>query len=132
MDKQKTPMSSKDRIRLVKAVYSYVMLVVGIIMLSIGVVRGVNTLANLIFLDEYPYSGEEYMCDYTYMRDPASEIKYTEAEITESEEDCAERGEIARQKAKVQDVSVSLAMTLLGNGIIYFHSKMVKKLDDEK
>ena len=132
MDKpNKNPLSSKDKIKLVKTVYSYLMLVIGIIMLSIGFVRAVTTISNFLFLDEYPYSGEEYRTEMKYAVNP-EEVELSEEELAKREAEYDAQVELSRQKAKVVDVSVSTAMLILGTGIIYVHAKMAKGLDQDK
>ena len=128
--KTKQQGSRKDLVKLIKAIYFYGMMVFSIVMLSVGFYRSAVTFSNFVFLEEYPYPGEEYACDFSYML--MDETKPLDRDLyDEKVTDCKQNGELSRQKAKVNDVSSSIASLAIGVVVLAYHAPKTKDLDKD-
>lgn len=98
------------KLQTIKAIFTDILFIIGIILIIVGFGKGASTVAKLALFSQYPLPQfEERSCDY-----PA----YREGEITprETKDECLKYLEISRKVRLTEDIVNSL--TLFSAGII--------------
>jgi hypothetical protein len=118
----------KNKTYTVKAIFTNLLFVVGIILMVVGFVSGTSTLAKLAFFEVYPLqSYEESRCDAPYYPVEPTMIKTDGTVASESAEAKAERekqidrckAEVERGRSvkKVEDVVFSISFFVAGTAL---------------
>jgi hypothetical protein len=116
MEKTKTP--------IVKAIFTNLLFVIGVILMVVGFVRGTSTFSKLAFFEIYPLPGyEESRCEFGYYMEPAvvkedgttaEQTAEAKAEQEKQKERCKQELERTRTVQKVEDVVSSVSFFVAG------------------
>ena len=119
------------KIRTIKAIFTNLLFVIGVVLTIVGFTRGALTAANLVVFDKYPLNSyEERQCGDGFARIPAKPMELFEAEslatITEEQkEDCEESLEHSRKIKMINDVVGSLSMLVCGPTLVFGFKKFI-------
>lgn len=92
----------------IKALFTNILFVVGVIVLIIGFFKGSNTLAKSLFFEQYPLeSWEESRCEM----EPIGQTKISE---------CNKSTQTMRITKKVEDSVSSISLLVSGAVLVYF------------
>jgi hypothetical protein len=117
---------------LIKAIFTNLLFVIGIILIVIGFIRGVSTTVNSIVFDQYPLEEwQETRCslDLGY-QDP--QLSPTDAKFPETQEayeqrkiECEAALDIARQTKQVNDISQSVSFLVSGLALALIFKRFI-------
>ncbi|EKD57060.1 MAG: hypothetical protein ACD_58C00010G0006 [uncultured bacterium] len=116
-----------EKIRLIKAIYVYIMMIVGIALIITGIFNTTNYVVKKVTLNEYPINTYEY----PYPPDRAivavdGKESNTKNALTDEEK---QKNEDFRQSKQVQDLTNAIVFLLVGTLLYLMHSRMSKNLD---
>lgn len=118
----------------IKAIFTNLLFVIGVILLIFGFVRVVITGTYLFVFDKYPLDQyQEIMCENTYVSTPVVDQKGisgayqgdTKEEIAAKKAKCESQLEIERKVRKATDVSVAITTAISGAGLVYFFRRFI-------
>lgn len=106
----------------IKAIFTNLLFVIGIILMVFGFVWGASTVAKLAFFEKYPLqSYEEGRCEMGYFPEPAKDSDQTEEERAEAKKQmekqqaqCRVEVERSRSVRKVEDSVTSVSLFVAG------------------
>lgn len=116
-----------EKIRLIKAIYVYIMMIVGIALIITGIFNVTNYVVKKVTLKEYPINSYEYPypIDRTTVTVEGKETN-TKNDLTAEEK---QKNEDFRQSKQVQDLTNAIVFLLVGTLLYLLHNKMSKNLD---
>lgn len=113
----------------IKAIFTNLLFVIGVILLIWGIAKATSTGAKLLSFSEYPLQGyEESRCDY--IASPAATEKTTPVQTEETtiqHKQCLDSIEKQRALQKVDDIVQSVVLPLSGLTLVYFFRKYILK-----
>ncbi len=113
----------------IKAIFTNLLFVIGVVLLIWGVAKAASTGARLISFDTYPLQGyEESRCDYVSV--PIMEkgvVAPSEADQKLQKEQCKESIEKQRALQKVDDIVQSIVLPFSGLTLVYFFRRYILK-----
>lgn len=130
----------KNKNHIVKAIFTNLLFVVGIILMVVGFVRSTSTIAKLAFFEVYPLeSYEEGRCEIPYYPEPAmlkpdgsTQVATTESAEAKAErekqiERCKVEVERSRSVRKVEDVVSSISFFVAGTALALVFKQFIFK-----
>jgi hypothetical protein len=126
----------KNKTHIVKAIFTNLLFVVGIILMVIGFVRGTSTIAKLAFFKVYPLeSYEESRCEMNYYAPamvkedgtPQTETPEAKAEREKQIDRCHQEVERGRDVKKVEDVVSSISFFVAGTALALVFKQFIFK-----
>lgn len=130
----------KNKTFTVKAIFTNLLFVVGIILMVVGFVRGTSTIAKLAFFEVYPLEAyEESRCDMNYYIEPAmvkpdgapqAETPEAKAEREKQIERCKTEVERSRSVKKVEDVVSSVSFFVAGTALALVFKQFIFQKKD--
>ena len=116
-----------EKIQLIKAIYTYLMMAIGIALIITGIFNTTNFIVKKITLKEYPINSYEYPypIDRTTVTVDGKESN-TKNELTAEEK---QKNEDFRQSKQVQDLTNALVFLIVGTFLFTLHWKLSKSLD---
>jgi hypothetical protein len=112
-------------------VFGNLLFLIGVILLVVGFVRGLQTAAFSLFLDKYPLQSYEENCALAYGRPIDNNYKGpSDQELQDEKKDCESRIERSRKVKQIGDISGSIGLIISGVVLaILFNpkSKMISK-----
>jgi len=116
---------------MVKAIFTNVLFVIGVILLIFGFIRGTSTAVKLLTFDQYPLqSYEETRCESPYMSEalPGGEKSApTESELTAQRERCLASLARDRQLKQTEDIVTSITTLVSGAVLVYGFRRFIFK-----
>jgi hypothetical protein len=116
----------------IKAIFTNLLFVIGIILVIVGFVRGTLTATQMLVFDKYPLdSYEETRCDTGIA--PAAPTKegetpaMTKTELKDQKEKCLNAVEMRRKVKKTEDIVTSITTLISGMALIYFFKRFIFK-----
>lgn len=116
----------------IKAIFTNLLFVIGIILVIVGFIRGTLTVTQIIVFDKYPINSyEETRCDQGIV--PVEESKrggtsaMTKQEIKEQKDKCINSIEQGRKVKMTEDIVTSITTLLSGSALIYFFKRFIFK-----
>ena len=116
---------------LVKAIFTNLLFVIGVILIIFGFVRGAITGTYLVIFDKYPLDQyQETMCETTYATRPLINDKDVNAEpntqeLKESKIKCEAQTERQRKVNMARDVASSITTFISGAALVYFFRRFI-------
>jgi hypothetical protein len=106
----------------IKAIFTNLLFVIGIILMVFGFVWGASTIAKFVFFEKYPLqSYEEGRCEMGYFPEPVKDPTQTEEERSEAKKrmeqqqaQCRAEVERSRSVRKVEDSVTSVSLFVAG------------------
>lgn len=116
-------MTTNDWRQVIASLYFYVMIAVGVILVSVGSFTLLAWGSKVVLLDNYPLGYEENRCQYLEVTAPKMDPQAAlSAEDTEkSYQRCLSALDKEREVRKVTDLTKAISLGLVGAGIIGFH-----------
>lgn len=118
------PSSSAKWVNLIKALYSYFMLIVSIFLLVSGIGSAIRIVVYGVIFDKYPLPEERYLCSVVPPVDGEKP--------TQEEENCNEVIEQARKIKFADDIIYATISTIAGFGILIPHIFLVRSVHSHK
>lgn len=121
---------------LIRTIYLYVFSGVGLALFLIGIFKGIYYSVNITQFDKYPLQQyEEIQCGYpySYPGKPALVAEEMRAatpsaeQTKEQEQKCNERQEDQRARKRLEDLTQTLAFTIIGIMVFIPHWRMARK-----
>lgn len=117
---------------LIKAIFTNVLFVIGVILIIFGFVRGAITLTYISMFDKYPLDQyQETMCDTNYATRPLandkSEVTFgmNETEAKDAKVRCEKQTERQRNINKATDVASAITTLISGAVLVYFFRRFI-------
>lgn len=117
--------------QVIKAIFTNLLFVIGIILTITGFVRGTSTAVKIAVFDKYPLNNyEETRCEL----DPVSrevplakpiEETLTEEEKLERQESCIKSLEYSRRIKKVEDITYSISFLVSGLALAVIFKRFI-------
>jgi hypothetical protein len=106
----------------IKAIFTNLLFVIGIILMVFGFVWGTSTVAKLAFFEKYPLeSYEEGRCEMGYFPEPVKDPNQTDeqraeakAQMEKQQAQCRKEVEHRRSVKKVEDSVTSVSLFVAG------------------
>lgn len=116
-----------DKAHLIKAIYVYIMMIVGVALIITGIFNTTSYVVKKITMDEYPINVYEYPYppDRTTVTVDGKESN-AKNDLTDEEK---QKNEDFRASKQVQDLTNAIVFLLVGTMLYLLHSKMSKNLD---
>jgi len=113
----------------IKAIFTNLLFVIGVILLIWGISKAALTGARLVTFDKYPLAGyEETRCEYASR--PVIEEKNVNVSpdmLTAQRASCEESVERNRKTRQVEDIVQSIVLPLSGLALVYFFRRYILK-----
>jgi len=119
------------RIKTIKAIFTNLLFVIGVVLVIFGFTRGALTAANLVVFDKYPLNSyEERQCGEGFTRVPMKpldvEVSNTPNTVTKSQKaECEASLEHSRKIKMINDVIGSLSMLICGTTLVLGFKKFI-------
>lgn len=115
---------------LIKAIFTNLLFVIGVILLIFGFVKGSITIAYIAIFDKYPLDQyQETMCDNNYsirsMDKTEALPSMQENDLTEAKLNCQKQTERQRNVNKATDVVASFTTLISGVALVYFFRRFI-------
>jgi hypothetical protein len=116
----------------IKAIFTNLLFVIGVILLIWGVAKAASTGARIISFDKYPLQGyEESRCEYVAgLSAPVMEkgiVAPSEADQQLQKKECLNSIEKQRALQKVDDIVQSIVLPFSGLTLVYFFRRYILK-----
>lgn len=118
----------------IKAIFTNLLFVIGVILLIVGFIQGTRTAVKLITFDKYPLDPyTETKCDqppYAAMPIPVEGGKTapaTEAQTRETKQACTSELEHERKVKETEDIVGAITMLVSGGTLVFFFRKFILK-----
>ena len=116
----------------IKAIFTNLLFVIGVILVIVGFIQGTRTLVNSLTFDQYPLdSWAETKCDqYPYVPAPADMPKTdlpAQPNAEQMRENCKTQLEYERKVKKTEDVVASISFMIAGGTLIFFFRRFILK-----
>jgi len=113
----------------IKAIFTNLLFVIGVILLVIGFIRGTSTAVKMVVFEKYPLQNhEETRCELGQTRAmPLEEkpIEVDEATKEENKEKCLNDLEHARKVKQVEDVTASISLLISGFVLTFIFKRFI-------
>lgn len=115
----------------IKAIFTNVLFVIGIILIIFGFIRGSLTLTRLITFEQYPLNSyEETRCEFEYYGAPSVPVEGetpgpTAEEIRDRKAKCESSLEQERRVRKTEDLVVSFTTLIAGAVLVWSFKKFI-------
>lgn len=119
----------------IKAIFTNLLFVIGIILVIVGFVRGALTTTQVVVFDKYPLAPyEETRCDQGMMPIPyvpttkeGETSVLTKTELKDLKDKCLASMELGRKVKMTEDIVISITTLLSGVALIYFFKRFIFK-----
>lgn len=118
----------------IKAIFTNLLFVIGVILLIVGFIQGTRTAVKLITFDKYPLDAyEESKCDqppYLDMPQPVDAVKTVPVKGVTAEQsriDCLAQIEHERKVKQTEDIVGAITMLVSGGTLVFFFRKYILK-----
>lgn len=117
----------------IKAIFTNVLFVIGVILLIFGFSRGLLTGVKLVIFDTYPLDMyQETRCELEMAPLPIEKTDGTTEPVTEAErsqrlQQCKESLEFQRKIKLTEDIVTSITTLISGGFLIYFFRRFILK-----
>jgi len=117
----------------IKAIFTNLLFVIGIVLVIVGFIRGTLTITQIIVFDKYPINSyEETRCDQGIVPVEATKKEgetsaLTKIEIKEQKDKCLSSIEQGRKVKMTEDIVTSITTLLSGVALIYFFKRFIFK-----
>lgn len=134
MSKKNQTQSSSSIPTAVKAIFTNVLFFLGVVLVIIGFVRGVNTLVKSIAFEQYPLAPyEETRCFYNGLEprfvdsdsEPSAATESGSTQRDAEKQECLEQLDQQRSITQVEDVTTSLSIFIAGAFLIFFFRRFI-------
>lgn len=115
---------------LIKAVFTNLLFVIGVVLIIFGFVRGSITVAYVALFDKYPLDQyQETMCDTTYPARPEEKTENAPSvqnvDLKEVKINCEKQIERQRTVNKATDIVASFTTLISGAVLVYFFRRFI-------
>ena len=120
---------------LIKAIFTNLLFVIGVILVIFGFVNGVSTVTKSIVFEKYPINTyDETRCESEFMNQPVTAgpdgktVPVTEGSTEEKKErlkKCTESVELSRKVKQTEDIVSSITTFISGSILIYSFRKFI-------
>ncbi len=116
----------------IKAIFTNLLFVIGVILTIIGFISGTSTVVKLAVFDTYPLdSWEETKCDQApYLATPLEEEKRPSPvgqDLPRMRDECRSGLERERKVHLTEDIVTSISFIVAGLSLVYFFRKYILK-----
>lgn len=117
---------------IIKAIFTNILFVIGVILLIFGFSRGILTLTRLVVFDEYPLqSYEESRCELDFLRPTPIKDETTptlsEEELKERRSSCLSTLEHQRKVRMVEDLTTAFSTFVAGIVLVAIFKRNILK-----
>ena len=107
--------SSKDHSTLIKAIFTNLLFVIGVILMIVGFIRGASTVSKTLVFDNYPLNSyEENQCDHLAIVRPVEPVAEDIKQSPEDKAECESRLTYQRNVKQTEDVVGSISFFVSG------------------
>lgn len=116
----------------IRAIFTNILFVIGVILLIVGFIRATSTVANLVTFDKYPLANyEETRCDYEVIPKPVTLDQNMASESAREMENrkasCLESIDRQRQQKQVNDIVTSVSLLVSGAALVLSFRRFIVK-----
>lgn len=104
----------------IKAIFTNLLFVLGVILLIFGLARGVSTMAKLVIFDEYPLqTWEEQQCDQQFYGPKIEDEPNANTPVDPEHirQECLQKLDQSRKVKLVEDISLSIVLLISGSAL---------------
>jgi hypothetical protein len=113
----------------IKAIFTNILFVVGVILLIVGFFQGTRTAVKLVTFDKYPLdSWAETRCDYpniVYDTSIPEKDVPSQADREKQKQDCLDSLEYERSVRMTEDIVGSITLLVSGGALVFFFRKFI-------